>query len=311
MPLSDLSSLPPLVAVVIPTHNRRDRLLACLEHLRAQEAVSFRPIAVFDGCTDGSQDAVREQFPEVLAVEGDGNLWWSGSINAGIKSALALGVKYVCLLNDDVQPAPGMLAALVLAARDRPGAVVGPLICCLHDPERIWSVGGVTNWLRSGTAMRATQQLPDEWGNVPLEVHWLPGMGTLIPVTVFEIIGVMDERNLPQYFADADFCLRARRQGIPILLCPQARLYNDVRSTGVLLPSGPIEWRTVVAVFCSRRSHSQWLTRWRFWRRHCPLPLLPWQVVRFYVPVLAAMAKKLTWDRMRWPLVNAHPTDHG
>src|SRR5262245_39447474 len=100
-------------------------MLHCLRHVRAIEGATFRQVVVFDGCTDGSQEAVREEFPEVLRVEGDGSLWWSGAINAGIAAGRALGARYFCLLNDDVRPDPGMLAALVRATEAQPGALIG------------------------------------------------------------------------------------------------------------------------------------------------------------------------------------------
>ena len=65
----------PLVAAIVPTHNRKERLLRTLRCLHEQEGITPAIIVVFDGCTDGSRDAVRQAFPNVLAVEGDGNLW--------------------------------------------------------------------------------------------------------------------------------------------------------------------------------------------------------------------------------------------
>src|SRR4051794_1506188 len=100
----------PLVAAVIPTHNRKDLLLRCLGCVSGFPDAACRPVVVFDGCTDGSQAAVSERFPAVLTVEGNGALWWSGAINAGIERALELGAGYILLLNDDVQPEPDMLA---------------------------------------------------------------------------------------------------------------------------------------------------------------------------------------------------------
>ena len=135
-----------------------------------------------------------------------------------------------------------------------------------------------------------------EW-NTPAEVRWLPGMGTLIPAEVIERVGMMDANAFPQYFGDVDFSLRARRAGVPLVVCPEARLYNDVASTGVLVPPGPMDISSAVTVLCSIRSHASWRTRWRFWLRHCPWPLVAWQATRFYIPLMAAIAKKLTWDR--------------
>jgi len=89
----------PLVAAIVPTHNRKERLLHTLRCLHEQEGVTPAIIVVFDRCTDGSRDAVLQAFPTVHAVEGDGNLWWSGAINAGIAAARALKPDYLCLMS--------------------------------------------------------------------------------------------------------------------------------------------------------------------------------------------------------------------
>jgi len=289
----------PQVAVIIPTYNRRAPLLRCLGHVQALQGVSHRAIVVCDGSTDGTQAAVREQYPDTLVVEGDGNLWWSGAINAGITAAQGIGARYFCLLNDDVQPDPQMLAALVRAAEANPGALVGSKVYFLRQPERVWSAGGKTDWLRNGAYQRGNDRVDGPEWSAPAEVEWLPGMGTLIPAEVVERVGMMDARHFPQYFGDVDFCLRARRAGVKVLLCPEAKLYNDVELTGALLPKGAINWKIAATVLGSQRSHSNWRTRLRFWARHCPAPLIPWQIVRFYGPLLAAIVKKLTWDRAR------------
>ena len=79
-----------LVGIVIPTHNRREQLLRCLRSISALTVSNYQVIVVLDGCTDGSLEAVQEQFPDSLCVEGGGSLWWSGAMNEGFKAGEAL-----------------------------------------------------------------------------------------------------------------------------------------------------------------------------------------------------------------------------
>ena len=288
-----------LVGVVIPTHNRKDRLLACLAHVRVLTDASCCPIVVYDGCTDGSQAAAEAAFPDVVAVEGDGNLWWSGCINAGTDVARRIDATHILILNDDVRPAPDMLGCLLQASVYHPDAIIGSKVLFADEPGRIWCAGGTTDWWRRGSyAIGNGADDGPGWCGLR-EVHWLPGMGTLVPMGTMDRLGGMDAVAFPQYFADVDFCLRARQVGIPVLQCGDARLYNDVRSTGAMLPSGRVDLKTCVTILSSLRSHANWRPRFRFWGRHCPPPLIPWQAVRFYGPLLAVMLKKLTWDHLR------------
>ncbi|MGC8669518.1 MAG: glycosyltransferase family 2 protein, partial [Chthonomonadales bacterium] len=280
-------------------HNRCERLLNTLQRVCGGQHPNLAVIVVFDGCTDGSQEEVRRSFPEVRHVEGDGTLWWSGAINAGIAAARDLQPDYICLMNDDVDPHPNMFDALLKAAQANPGAIVGPLIAFRNQPDTIWCAGGRVDWLRRGTYMDGNGE-PDgpAWAEIR-KATWLPGMGSLIPWSVVQQLGGMDAASFPQYFGDTDFTLRAHRAGIPLLVCPEARLYNDVASTGSLLPPGPITWQKAREVLFSMRSHANIRTRLRFWMRHCPIGLVPWQAMRFYIPLLAAIAKKLMMQAAR------------
>ncbi len=61
----------PLVSAIVPTWNRREDLLACLRSLKRQKGVRLEIIVADDGSTDGSEAAVRAEFPEVIWL-GDG-----------------------------------------------------------------------------------------------------------------------------------------------------------------------------------------------------------------------------------------------
>ena len=283
----------PAVAVIIPTFNRREALLRCLEHVYRSEGATVQPVVVCDGSTDCTQEAVRTSFPQATLVEGDGNLWWSGSINAGIQTARSLGVEYCLFLNDDVEPDPRMVAELVTAAEADPGSVVGAVVYYLREPGRIWCAGGLARWWGRGAWMRADGEATAALEAKSLDVDWLPGMGTLAPRAVVERLGGMDAHLFPQYWGDTDFTLRASTQGIPVRICPKAVLYNDIDSTGVLLPPGGVEWKRVRVLLLTHRSHASLPARTRLWRRHCnPLQFL-WQFLRFYVPLAAVIVVKL------------------
>jgi GT2 family glycosyltransferase len=112
----------PRLAVVIPVHNRRAISLACLERLRQvpQESFELKLYVVDDGSSDGTAVSIREAFPEVRLLQGDGSLWWSGAMNLGMEAALQDGAEYLLSLNDDTSFEPGLLPALLLVASRRP-----------------------------------------------------------------------------------------------------------------------------------------------------------------------------------------------
>lgn len=58
----------PKLSFLIPSRDRRDSLLSCLEHLKAQTYESCEIVIVDDLSQDGTAEAVAERFPDVLVV---------------------------------------------------------------------------------------------------------------------------------------------------------------------------------------------------------------------------------------------------
>ncbi len=91
-------------SVIIPTHNRRDTLLRCLEALARQrlDHNQFEVIVVDDGSTDDSAKAMRERaFPFTLQVCEQSNGGASRARNRGGEEAKG---EYLAFTEDDVLP---------------------------------------------------------------------------------------------------------------------------------------------------------------------------------------------------------------
>src|SRR5436190_255750 len=98
-----MSREPIRVGIVAPVHNRREITLQCLKSLSRIDSAGLdvHAVIVDDGSTDGTSDGIREQFPSVELIEGDGNLWFTEGTNVGIRAALKHDPKYLLLINDD------------------------------------------------------------------------------------------------------------------------------------------------------------------------------------------------------------------
>ena len=97
----------PSISVVIPTHDRRDRLPALLEALAGEAAEEIVVIATASG--DGSLDLLKERARE------DPRLRSVRAEEAGQMQALQAGVEQaqgeiILMLDDDVLPEPGLVS---------------------------------------------------------------------------------------------------------------------------------------------------------------------------------------------------------
>lgn len=130
------------IYIIIPVHNRREVTLQCLTTLKLNEDLDqYRIVVVDDDSTDGTREAVNAQFPQVIVLEGDGNLWWTGAVKMGMKYAYEQGGELFILLNDDCYPQMGTISKLLKKIDENPNSVIG--VQCLDPKSKEPSYGGI------------------------------------------------------------------------------------------------------------------------------------------------------------------------
>lgn len=260
----------PSIYIVIPVHNRLDATRDCLDSLKAQTYTPFQVLLVDDGSRDGTSEYVRRRYPEVIVLEGDGNLWWTGATNLGVRYALqyASDTDYILTLNNDTVLPPAYLHTMAALAKQVPNGLIGSI--AIDDDRRdvVVDAGTRIHWL-SAKFTRLKSPAGDGVGSF-YQVSALPGRGTLIPVQVFHAIGLYDARNFPHYAADYDFSLRARKVGYVLLLHPACYLYSKTKLTGIANVHKKIGFAAWLTSFHSIKSPNNLKIRWRFGLRHPP-----------------------------------------
>jgi glycosyltransferase involved in cell wall biosynthesis len=116
------AAAPPL-AVVVPSHNRRELLTRVLQALAAQSypADRFEAIVVLDACTDGSAELAHSlELPYRMRIVEHDVRNSAASRNRGVRETQQ---PVVLFLDDDVVPHPGVLTAHAEAHRVAAGEV--------------------------------------------------------------------------------------------------------------------------------------------------------------------------------------------
>ncbi|MFT3989909.1 MAG: glycosyltransferase family 2 protein [Luteolibacter sp.] len=199
----------PAPHIIIPVHNRREITLKCLATLKRQGVFDLcQVILINDGCTDGTREETRENFPEVTILDGDGNLFWTGGIKMGMEYAMAQGAPSVIWLNDDCLPADGAIRTLLERAEEFPKAILGAQS---YEPD-----GHTFSY--SGGYVRSRQPVRHAKPGEIAECEWLHGNLVLIPRTVIESICYPDTKRFPHYHGDFSYTHRAWKNGIRLLL---------------------------------------------------------------------------------------------
>jgi GT2 family glycosyltransferase len=220
-----------VVFLIIPVYNRREYTRGCLESLRRQQCGDFKVVVVDDSSKDGTGEMIQQEFSDTIVLKGDGNFFWTRSMNLGVQYALDHGADYILTLNDDTVAPPDFVGGLLDAAGKHPKTLIGASAVDIGTGCRIYG-GERMDWFRART-VKLLNILPSAEQRGLQEVTHFPGRGLLIPASVFKEIGLYDQKHFPHGLADEDFTLRAARSGYRIycnydvkLLCIPGESYG-------------------------------------------------------------------------------------
>jgi len=213
-----------MLCIVIPVHNRLQFTRECLDSLEKQTRRADKIIIVDDGSTDSTEEVLKEWYPDVDVLHGDGNLFWTAAINMGIRHALLLGADQVMTLNNDTIASDTFIENMMEGSRRAPKALIGALDVDSVSKKPYYG-GEILNWKWSTSRYLLDCLSKDEQKGLH-ETSLFPARGLLIPKVVFDTIGLFDEERLPHYMADYDFTLTAARHGFKIFCNYDAVLYT-------------------------------------------------------------------------------------
>jgi hypothetical protein len=219
---------------VVLSWNGREDTLRCLESLQAVDHAPLQIICVDNGSSDGSQEAVRECFPEVVLIEAGVNLGYAGGNNLGIRYALEHGAAWVMLVNNDASVAADVIDGFEQAVRacPRAGILAGKVLFADH-PDTIWFAGQRVSERLGYSGRPRGYGRPDgpRYSHVAMTGR---AVGALMAISreAIDVVGLLDE-DLFAYVEDVDWALRVRSAGLEVVFAPGARAWHRVSaSTG-------------------------------------------------------------------------------
>ena len=133
------------IAAIIPTFNRKKKLSIILKQLQAQvfqKKIFLEIVVVIDGSSDGTLEMIKTQYPTVHVVLGNGNWWYTKSMNKGFQYAQKLSPDFILTINDDV------VARVVLDLRRKAYGTWESQLEKINDD-------GIDSWKLDGAAVKA------------------------------------------------------------------------------------------------------------------------------------------------------------
>ena len=220
------------IAAIVPCYNRREKTLRFLQRIHQQTHAGLDIILVDASSTDGTELAIASKFPNVTVLSVDSDCYWTAATNVGVRHALDSGYDYILTINDDSNVDASYVETLLDVAQRYDLRILGSRIDYLPQPGLIWALGTAVIWgtrlLKLNTHNILDTQLGEEFRSRDvIYVQAMPGNGVLIHRSVFEEIGLYNEKMLPHYHGDSEFIMRAVSRGIESAVTQQAIVYDD------------------------------------------------------------------------------------
>lgn len=191
------------IAVLLTVHNRKAKTLECLQQLYAQLPLDAYQVNVYltdDGCTDGTPEAVRQQFPQVHIIHGDGNLFWNRGMYIAWQEAAKEDYDFYLWLNDDTLLLPNALKSLLANSQSKLNRAIIVAANRANKEEKVTYSGHNKN----GKITPNGSLQPCNTFN---------GNCVLIPRYVYQKLGNLDWK-FRHAIGDLDYGYRAKRAGI-------------------------------------------------------------------------------------------------
>ncbi len=240
------------IAIVLVNWNGFDHTIKCIDSLRTVSYSRASIVLVDNGSEEKELERLRE-IPNVILIENEKNLGFTGGNNVGIKYAYESGFDFIMLLNNDTTVEPGFIEPLINELEESVGAVQ-PKIYSMHDREQIWSAGGrFKAWIGLPVTIGEGSKDNGQFDEIKT-LDWITGCCLTFRREMVDEVGYLDDTYFI-LFEDADWSLRARSKGYNLLYIPDSKIYHFESATAVSRKKGKEGYRSPFRQYINIRNH--------------------------------------------------------
>ena len=213
-----------LVSIVLLSYNSREDLAACIHSLITQKYHNFEIIFVDNASTDGSEEFIRINYPEIKVIQTGKNLGYAAGNNAGFEVAKG---EYIVFVNPDTVAEPEWLTELIKPLESDPTIAATTSKILIYSQKAKINTCSNNNHPTGLTFCRGFKKSADEFNNYQ-EVSSVSGCSFAIRNNVLRSINGFD----PDFFLyqeDADLSWRIRFAGGKIMYVPKSVIYHKFK----------------------------------------------------------------------------------
>jgi GT2 family glycosyltransferase len=268
----------PKIAIAVPCHNNLDVLKYSIPSVYSD---NFYIVLFDDGSTDGTEKWLKENFPGIHYLQGDGSNWWTGSLAKAINYCMINQCNYIVSLNADVLITPDIVNKLIKCSKDNDDSIIASLVVDINNPEKVAWSGSRFERIHKLLPVYSSRYIAKSGtliGNTPktaYEVDEVHGRGVLIPSDIIRRIGNYDFKIFPHYGGDTDFSFRAKKIGVKMLVEPLCLAKVFAENTSLNKKEKVSFFGKLISIknyLFERKNGEAIFVWWKLYRRHLPLP---------------------------------------
>jgi GT2 family glycosyltransferase len=221
------------VGLVTVTYNSASVIDGFMDSVLAQDTADWRLYVIDNASRDDGLARVRRDMAgdaRIALIANTENRGVAAGNNQGILAAQADGCGKILLINNDVEFGPDLLSGMLAAMRELGAKMLVPKIRYFEPSDMLWCAGGQFVRSRAFKTCHFGEGETDRGQfDSPQRIEYAPTCCMMINTSVFDDIGIMDERYFV-YFDDADFCYRAINPAVSFWYSPKPIVYHKVSS---------------------------------------------------------------------------------
>jgi GT2 family glycosyltransferase len=212
------------VSIIIVNYNTKTFLKQCLESIFAKtKDITFEIIVVDNNSTDGSQQMLKDEFPNIILIESSENLGFGRANNLGAKSATG---KYLIFLNSDTillnnaikiffdfmnnYPEVGICGGNLYDENKKPAHSYSRLPGIIQELKRLLLISNINYFNNT---------------RKPKKVGYITGADLMIKADIFNRLNGFDS-DFFMYYEESELTYRVKQEGYKVYCVPQAEIVH-------------------------------------------------------------------------------------
>lgn len=275
------------LSVIIVNYNVKDFLISCIKSIYNNIKLDEIEIIVVDNdSTDNSEQAVKNQFPDVVWISNNYNAGFSEANNQGMSIAKA---PVLFLLNPDTELTEGALEGLLEKQKEIPSNILVPQLLNSDGSLQVscWRFPKIWDIIFEALGLHLIFDLKNyktEKFNTEFNPDCASGAALLFGKNVFTSTGGLDKNLF--WSEDIDFCYRASLMGIKTKYFPLYKVYHHSGKSSIQNLNIPISNQLLskAKYFAKNSGLVTWIISMCFILLHIVTRILAFSVLFLFKP---------------------------